>query len=83
MCLAFGLMLSLPDIAHSIATHSSDYMDIWVAFVIMAVAWIVGIIEFASLRKQAQTLAEAAKPRVESAEVQRQDVKPVRLEVRS
>jgi hypothetical protein len=70
MCLAFGLLLDLPDIAHSIATHDSDYPDTCVAFVIIAVAWIVGMIQFASLRKQARTLAGSAKPRVELVDIQ-------------
>jgi hypothetical protein len=81
--LAFGLLLNLPDIAHTIATRDPDYLVTCGAFVFMAVATILGMIQLASLRKQAQTFAESVQPRGESLDLQRQGAEPLRQEVRS
>ena len=78
--LAFGLLLNLPEIAHTITTYDWDNLGACVAFVFMVVATILGMIQLASLRKQAQTLAESVQPRVESADVQRQGAETLRQE---
>src|ERR1700692_3627308 len=77
--LAFGLLLNLPDIAHTIATHDPDYL-VCGAFLFMAVATILGMIQLASLRKQAHTFAKSVKPRGESIDLQRQGTAPLRQE---
>jgi hypothetical protein len=56
---AIGLLLNLPDIAHIIVTRDPDYLVTCGAFVFMAVATIFGMIQLASLRKQAHTFAES------------------------
>jgi hypothetical protein len=81
--LAFSLLLDLPDIAHTIATHDPDYLLTCGAFLFMAVATILGMVQLASLRKQAHTFAKSVKPRGESIDLQRQGTSPLRQEVRS
>jgi hypothetical protein len=80
---AFGLLLNLPDIAHTIVNRDPDYLVTCVAFVFMAVATIFGMIQLALLRKQAQTLAKSVQPRGESLDLQRQGTERLRQEVRS